>query len=190
MIKTDKAGFTLVELLLAMAFFSFILLFVTTGFIMVNRAYNKGLTVKLVQDEGRRVIEDISRSIRVASPLGIDTTVDCLAINGNRYYWSVPIDSNDSASPKQLIKEDGKGCSDSITNPAGGENVLNDRVGVQYMEVSTVGGSNSVYMIKIVLSTAETDLVANAGTENVNCDTGSGSQYCDVVTMSTVVSTR
>lgn len=183
-------GFTLVELLLAMAFFSFILLFVTTGFVMVNRAYTKGLTVKQIQDEGRRVMEDLTRKVRVASSEGINIfpSEDCIEISGTIYYWSIPIDSGDTESPSRLYEEDGGDC--SSVNPANSVSMLNDRVGVQFMEVVGVAGSNSVYSIKLVLSTSETDLITGDLTENANCGTGSGYQYCDVISFDTVVSVR
>ena len=64
-----QSGFTIVELLLALTFFSFILLFATAGFIQINRSYNKGLTVKQMNETGRLVLEDITRAIR-ATPSG------------------------------------------------------------------------------------------------------------------------
>ena len=191
--NSKEKGFTLIELLLSMAFFSFILLFVTTGFIIVNRSYNKGLTVKLVQDEARRVVEDLSRDIRVTSVEGVavDSSVSCLALGDNRYYWSVPIDSSDSDSPTRLIKERGATCADafSLVNP-GGEDLLNDRVGVQFMEVTPLPGATGTFSINLVLSTSSTDLVENPRSSAAQCTTGSGNQYCDVVQMTTVVSSR
>lgn len=190
--KNKSAGFTIVELLLAMAFFSFILLFVTTGFIIVNRAYTKGITVKLIQDEGRKVTEDLSRKLRVASPEGIsvDPSGECVEISGTSFYWSVPIDGGDPTSPRHLYEENGSTCSG--VNPAntGAVSILDDRVGVQYIEIAGVSGSNSIYSIKIILSTSETDLITGDLSESASCTAGSGNQYCDVVTFSTVVSTR
>ena len=193
MIKGNEKGFTLVELLLAMAFFSFILMFITTGFIIINRAYTKGINVKLVQDEGRQLIEDFTRNMRTSSPASISTTPPgdkCMTISGVRYYWSIPINSTDANSPNKLMREEGLGCGDPIntTNP-GGVSMLDERVGVQFIDVRLMTGSSSVYSVKIVLSTATTNLVGVAG-ENAECTIGSGDQYCDIVTFSTLVSTR
>ncbi len=186
-----EKGFTLVELLLAMALFSFILLFATTGFIIINRAYNKGLTVKLVQDEGRKLVEELTREIRVSSAEGIDTVSkpDCISLNGYRYYWSIPM-SGAANSPGRLLKEEGKNCADSIVIASpGGVDVLNTRIGVQFMAVTRVAASTSTYSVKVVLSTADTDLVDTTG-ENATCTTNSGNQYCDIVTLTTVVNSR
>jgi len=182
----QKNGFTLVELLLAMAFFSFILLFVTTGFIMINRSYNKGITAKQVQDNGRRLMEQLTREIRVADISAIDTEDNCLGLGDYRYYWSVAEGKN---KPARMIKEEGKTCADTIDkeHPKGVDQ-LDDRVGVQYFNVSRIPGSQS-FSIKLVVSTKDTDLIKNPG-ETAACGTGNGSQYCDVAEFSTVVSPR
>ncbi len=187
-----SSGFTLVELMLAMAFFSFILLFITSGFLLVNRAYNKGLTVKLVQNEGRKLIEELTREVRVSNSLSIVTDnnlAKCIEVSGYRYYWSVPI-SSASGSPGNLYKEEGRDCSASInTSAPRGVQVLDDRVGVQYMSLTRLGASSPIYTIRLVLSTSETDLLNDPG-EGANCSTGSGSQYCDIVDFTTVVTSR
>ena len=189
--KLNNKGFTLVELLLAMAFFSFIILFVTTGFIIVNRAYNKGITVKLIQDEGRGVMEELTRNLRATSSNGVVLQSDCLEISGTIYYWSVPTDSTNANSPKRLYRKDSATCPPTSTETVLADSVsmLDDRVGVQFMEVSNVAGSGTIYSITLILSTNETDLLENPGVD-ANCSTGAGSQYCDVVSLSTVVSTR
>ncbi len=186
----DKRGFTLVELLLSMAFFSFILLFITTGFIIISRAYNKGLTVKLVQDEGRGLVEQLTREIRVASSSSIiaDNANKCLELNGYRYYWSIPI-SNNPGSPGRLYREEGKKCLNYPISTSGGESVLDDRVGVQFIEVNRVANSSSTYAMVVVLSTAEVDVLEGSG-ENAACTTNLGGQYCDIVKFSTVVNSR
>ncbi len=208
----DRRGFTLVELLLAMAFFSFILLFATTGFIIVNRSYNKGLTVKLVQDEARSTMERFSREIRSVSSAGIRFPTDpsepptgtpldsCITLDGNSYYWTDRINSSDAQSPKSLLWVEGVTCANIVDSgdpaiasglPAGASavSILNDRVGVQSFEIVKI--SNSQVSIGLVLSTTETDLLGvDAVTGELTCSTIAGSQYCDLVELNTVVSTR
>lgn len=186
--KLNKAGFTLVELLLAMAFFSFILLFITTGFLLVSRAYNKGITVKITQDEGRRFIEQLTREMRTAS--SISTATDCVSLGDNIYQWSIHVVPTDPLTPTWLVKETNKTCGDKasdITDP-GVERVLNDRIGVQFLEVKQLSGGQ-FYTIHMVLSTTEKDLIDNPG-QNAQCSTDTGSQYCDIVEFSTIVSRR
>lgn len=68
-----QAGFTLVELLLALAFVGFVLIFATTTIIQVMRTYNKGLAIKEINQTARSAMEDMSRIIRVSNPSAIVT---------------------------------------------------------------------------------------------------------------------
>ena len=72
----NQNGFTLVELLLATTFFSFILVLFSVGFIQINRTFQKGASIKEVTDTGRNVIEDLARNIRTvkASDVLIEPT--------------------------------------------------------------------------------------------------------------------
>ncbi len=198
--KEVSGGFTLVEIVIAMGFFTFILMFITTGFIVVNRAYNQGITVKLVQGEARRTVDMLTREIRSSSVVAVSSGVDdCIMLNGDSYYWFVPVDSQDVRSPMRLIMARDTSCLhiDGLVidenNPPLGEDLLHGRVGVQHMEVSRLadgGNSTPFYRISLTLSTAATDLLDEAGI-NASCAVEiSGSQYCDIVRLNTVVSTR
>src|SRR5687768_6110446 len=69
MVCTKKErGFTLIELMLALAFISFILVFAITTIIQVMRTYNKGLAVKDINQTARASLEDMSRYIRTTTP--------------------------------------------------------------------------------------------------------------------------
>lgn len=194
--KIDNKGFTLVELLLAMAFFSFILLFITTGFIVVNRAYNKGITVKLIQDEARSTMEKLVREVRSANTVTEDASVPgCITINSDSYYWFVPV-SGDALSPMRLMVARDTTCSEAEVAPSPvGEDLLHERVGVQYMEISRVsdgGNSAPFYKVHMILSTVDADLLDSTGL-TASCLTqsaSSGNQYCDLVELVTIVSTR
>lgn len=66
MMKAQKqqSGFTIIELLIALVFFSFILIFATASFIQINRSYVRGANIKLVQEQARQVITDITDVMR------------------------------------------------------------------------------------------------------------------------------
>ncbi len=191
--KMATKGFTLVELLLAMAFFSFILLFITTGFLIINRSYNKGITVKLVQNEGRQAMDRLVREIRSTSVVTIDPGGQCITISSDSYYWSVPVNGG-ALSPMKLIMASGESCSVAMAT-ATGTDLLHERVGVQYMKVSRIadgGNTTPFYEVHMILSTVETDLLEKTGLD-ASCLTqsaSSGNQYCDFVELKTVVSTR
>lgn len=61
--KSVKSGFTILELALAMAFVSFLLLAIGFAMVQVSVVYQKGLTIKAVNSTGREIIDEFSRTI-------------------------------------------------------------------------------------------------------------------------------
>ena len=59
----SKAGFTLVELSISMAFIGFLLIVVTYTTMQIMSIYNKGLTLKEVNSVSRLAVRDIQQSI-------------------------------------------------------------------------------------------------------------------------------
>jgi len=90
MIRIEKRqeGFTLVELLMAMVFFSFILIFASASYIQINRSYVRGANVKLVQEQTRKVVSEITSAIRESRSSGVivkgdDSFADCSPLDTN-----------------------------------------------------------------------------------------------------------
>lgn len=63
------SGFTIIELLLAMTFVSILLLSIALVVIQIGNVYNKGLTLKAVDQTGRAVSTDIQRVLGQTQPL-------------------------------------------------------------------------------------------------------------------------
>jgi prepilin-type N-terminal cleavage/methylation domain-containing protein len=200
-------GFTIIELLLAMAFFSFILMLVVAGFIQINRSYTRGLTVKQVQNSARSVIDEISSAIRDAEPGDVLPASSAtnppfrLCIGGIRYAWNQANASNnalttdafsDTGARISLARtNDGAPCNNPIQQqPSGAETVtlLDDTLALQYLNVSRIGTTNS-FKISLVLSTANSNDFTGFGL-NAACTIQTGDQYCDVAKVETVVTTR
>jgi prepilin-type N-terminal cleavage/methylation domain-containing protein len=78
-------GFTLIELVLAMAIFGFMLLLIVAGFINVVRLHNEALASNSAQDSARTATDAIVQAVRgssgVVSPTvqGVPSTSLCLA---------------------------------------------------------------------------------------------------------------
>jgi hypothetical protein len=77
-VKTN--GFTLVELMLAMSFISLLLLAIAMTTIQVSNIYDKGITLREVNQAGRAVSDELQRSIASSSPFVIDA-----ALPNNKY---------------------------------------------------------------------------------------------------------
>lgn len=67
------AGFTMVELMLAMSFVSALLVAIVMTTMQVSHIYNRGLTLREVNQAGRAVLEDMQNTVAVAAPFSVDT---------------------------------------------------------------------------------------------------------------------
>ena len=61
--NTKKHGFTLIELMLAMGFVSVLLIAVAMTVIQIAGIYNRGITLKDVDQAGRSLVSELQRSI-------------------------------------------------------------------------------------------------------------------------------
>jgi hypothetical protein len=68
--RTDT-GFTIVELMIAMAFISLLLLAIAGAVIQIGAIHSKGLTMKSVNQSGRIVVADMKRTISESQPFTI-----------------------------------------------------------------------------------------------------------------------
>lgn len=68
----QEQGFTLIELLLAMTFVSVLLLIIAMTVIQISNIYNKGLTMKAVDQAGRSISADIRQTIGGSQPFVLD----------------------------------------------------------------------------------------------------------------------
>lgn len=67
-----NSGFTIIELMLAMVFISFLLLAIAGVVMQIGAIYNKGVTMKSVNQAGSQIVADIKRTI--GSSQVFDTT--------------------------------------------------------------------------------------------------------------------
>ncbi len=74
-ITTTKSGFTLVELGIAMAFISMLLIVIAVVTTNIVTIYQKGLTLKAVNSVGRGLVDELTAAINVAP--SVDTTSLC-----------------------------------------------------------------------------------------------------------------
>lgn len=68
-----KFGFTLIELMLAMTFIAVMLVAVAACVIQISTIYNRGITLRQVNQSGRAVSDDLTRVINQSSPFSIAT---------------------------------------------------------------------------------------------------------------------
>lgn len=88
-----QKGFTLVELLLSLAFVGFVLVFIIMTILQVMRTYNKGLAVKEINQTARTTFDDMTRIIRNTSSTAIKADATLIAagracFGGVSYVWN------------------------------------------------------------------------------------------------------
>lgn len=103
-----KSGFTLIELILAMAFLSALLLAIAMTVIQIGATYNRGIMLKDVDQLGRSISSELQAGISSSSPFDLgDNFIDNewggrLCVSGYSYIWNYgktldkanPLDSN------------------------------------------------------------------------------------------------
>jgi len=72
MSHVNNKGFTLIELMLAMSFIAVLLLAIAMTVIQISNIYNRGLTLKDVNQAGRSLTNELQRSIAISPPFAID----------------------------------------------------------------------------------------------------------------------
>jgi type II secretory pathway pseudopilin PulG len=122
-----QQGFTIIELTLAMTFISFLLLAIALTIIQIGAIYNKGTTVKEINQSSRDMNDDLRRNISAASSLTLATdyvlTPSAAAPAGGRlclgsysYIWNYAkaIANGDSNLAQYLNAPDGSRPSEAI----------------------------------------------------------------------------
>lgn len=141
-LTTDR-GFTLVELIIAMAIFATTLSIIVASFVSLVRIQRTAASQRATLEDGRRILDDMASEIRSSNFAGAEVCPDSLHITGTSgdslllfssgvYYYA--------AASGQLIKASISGvsnCADlkSPTNPTGlvvpaGDSITSTNVGV------------------------------------------------------------
>jgi prepilin-type N-terminal cleavage/methylation domain-containing protein len=193
----NQKGFTIIELLIAMSVFSFVMLIATSGLIRIGQIYYKGIIVSKTQDTSRAIIEEITREVQFsssgivshdgfygASPLNT-VAIKSICIGGMKYTWVVDratakmseVDDLSANKLKHLLWVDtynGGGCTaTSFQNTS--RDLLSQNMRLGNFSVSAVG---SLFTIVVNIYYGDPDLVENAVTGTGSCVGGSGSQFC------------
>jgi prepilin-type N-terminal cleavage/methylation domain-containing protein len=178
----DNAGFTMIELLVAMTVFSFMLAIIVMGFMNIVRLHNQALASNMAQDNARTAIDELVRSVRdsatVVTPtaVGVPTTSMCLASSTGvqQIYYLVAgvLTRADDCATK--------------SNPVA---ITSSSVNVANFQATLVTGGPQIVKPEVQLtvtvgtSTTGPALTTNSGA-NIKCGpTSAERQFCSVVTL-------
>ncbi len=177
----NQKGFTLVELMIATAIFTIILLIATTGIIRIGNIYYKGIITSQTQNATRSIGNNLSTSLQFASadivvppsyPPGYEYF--CLGNTIYVYYLGVQYKkANNNPWGSGLYSEDlanGSGCAPTNTQCAGAiitncytdrRQLLGEGMRVLVLKVKPVGASSDLYSVSLRLIYGDNDLLTN-----------------------------
>lgn len=102
----SERGFTLVELLLAMAYLGVILMFTTLVTIQILATYNKGVSLKQINQVARTLTEDMTRVSNSGSTASFQSGDGFMCIGDTAYLWNTPDrlrDDNGDGNPDGAV---------------------------------------------------------------------------------------
>lgn len=201
-------GFTVVELMIAIAIFGLVLLFVATAIMQVSRLYYRNLTETKVQNTNRELVDGISRAIQFNGGTVTDTPPGAVGgsatytfcIGNQQYSYKlgqqlVEGTAGVNQSRRVLVVRTLSGCTSSslppsMTNPAAaGREILTPKMRIAKLEVKSAG--SDYYTIKSRIVYGDPDLLNNPTADNATCrNITSGTQFCAVSDITAAVAKR
>lgn len=203
--RRRESGFTLTELVLALAFISFLLVFLMTMIVHVTRIYNKGLSIRQINQSGRQFSEDFARTARYATPGGIlqNAAAQRVCVNNVTYAWNI---KDPSVNPKNeyvsgtkritLVKVNDPGgslCLNGSTKiPLTAKDILPQTLNVQNLAFEIGTTDNRVVTLHSVISTAglNSPVLGADGPFDYECPAGSDGAFCAVAEYESTVYIR
>lgn len=181
--KRNTDGFTLVELLLAMSFIAFLLLFMVAAILQVTRLYVKGSAIRQINQTGRQVIEEVSSSLRNNSSPVYVAAQNRLCAGNTTYVWNVEgedvVNTFDDGETLRLISVQDPGGSLCGTNDPIARSGSIDLVGADITPLSfTVEQQGRLWNISLVLSTAGSNIANPDSTSPSGFSCASDNQFC------------
>lgn len=205
-----SSGFTVIELLIATAVFSVVLVVVTGGILQISRLYYKGVTSANTQNTARAVTDVIAQAIQFGGGNVVPTTAGAatptspkvFCIGNQRFTydlgWQVK-DSSPNASKHQalhaLVQDSYAGCTSSTTQPlnvatVSGRELLSPNMRLSKLTVTPMGGN--LYRVEVRIVYGDDDLLKapQDGNSTTCVNENAGTQFCAISELSTVVTKR
>lgn len=215
--NTQSKGFTIVELMIATAVFSVLLIVITVGILQISRVYYKGVTEANTQNTVRQIADTISQSIQfsgssvtttVSDPVPGDVYAFC--VGNEQFSYTTGYQVSDSPDPGKyqsyhgLVRNTVAGCTGSSdpqdvrAQAIEGRELLAPNMRLSKLDVSLVGPN--LYRIDVRVVYGDDDLLQSrsdpGGTlaptrQDASCISASaGTQFCAVAELSTIVRKR
>lgn len=196
-LNSKDKGFTIVELLVAITVFSFIMIVASAGLIQVGRMYYKSIVVSRTQNVNRSVVDEISRAMQFSGSrpdvrrdnetgqvtrLCVGSTRFTIAIDGG----AVGQDDNYAILKDQA----GVGCPEMLSIPSDDSTeLLSQDMRLTDFDVVRIGNTDNYRIISRVLYGVD-DLIEEVDNQQV-CRAGiSGVEFCAAAELRTMITRR
>jgi prepilin-type N-terminal cleavage/methylation domain-containing protein len=176
-------GFTIVELMMATALFSVVLLIITDGVIHFTDDYYKGVNTSATQTAAQNAIDEISQAIQFSQNDGSVTSVipqsgASLAVGNNGYFCAGSKEflftlgqeydggnpgSGSSGTDVGLyeLPQSSATCAWPSGSVSGGTELLSKNMRVADMGISTPSSASGFWQISLVVANGGADLLCN-----------------------------
>jgi prepilin-type N-terminal cleavage/methylation domain-containing protein len=179
-------GFTMVELLVAMAIFSFMLLIVSAGFLQVVRIQQSGIASRTTQQNARLVLDSLTKDVRVSAAAGVGNpgALNWLCLNRGSQTLEYAVDGSGDLRAGSIASPPVGTCPAPAFTASW--RTLND-TGTQVTQFAVtttppVSPGLGTAMVTITL-VSRNNLTALDATKT-HCTAGGGAQFCAVTTLS------
>lgn len=210
-------GFTVIELMVATAVFSVLLIVVTVGILQISRVYYRGITESNTQDTARRITDIIAQSIQFSGS-NITTTdpeaepgaAHAFCIGNEQFSYTPGYQVVDDPDPSLhqtyhgLVQHTVAGCTGStepqdVRSPSvDGRELLEPNMRLSKLDVLHVGPN--LYRVDVRVVFGDDDLLQSpsdpdgelaATRPDASCvGVTAGTQFCAVAELSTIVRKR
>ena len=212
----SRAGFTIVELMIATLIFSLVVILITVGVLSFTRAYYKGVNQSVTQNTTRLIIEDIAQAIQfsggdIQPVLTPTNNSEGMCIGGNVRYSFVrhkQLMDTTALGPNQtrhvLMRDKGASCAggaaldvennsqtSACINGGNCTELLDPRMRLAKLSVDPVAGTTDMFRVTIRVVYGDDDLLVNPTGDNAHCDVGlKGTEYCAQSELTTIIKKR
>lgn len=212
--NNQASGFTILELLIASAVFSIILLVVAVGVMRFTEQYYKGITSSKAQAAAREIMAEISQAIEFGTSYGSvgpdPNGVGGICLESTVYGYVLGQQVTDTAPLKQgdpwyqgyhgLVAINGGKCDTGFISGAlntqalsiGSRELLGRHMRLSALQVSQIG---NLYTIHVRVIYGDSDLLTPAVSSSTDwskesCISGTDTQFCAVSDLQTTVERR
>lgn len=203
-VKINNKGFTIIELMVATAAFSVILLIASVSVIQIGKLYYRSILQSRTQETVRKISDEISQSIQFANGTKRNSSnPNQFCIGDTRYSYTINqtvVDDSTIGLRLERINPVGDCATTLATAPA--KELLANGMRVILFDVTPVAGtSDKSYKIAIKVASGDNELLTSytdAGIaipavtpQDTTCKSGiAGSNFCAVAELDSIVKKR